>query len=72
MYMLVVAAAIIMIVLIVVFQRRQIKGRIYIAVIHYTGDEVCENVIRAFGKNKYFIKSQTVRKETTKMAVELF
>lgn len=72
MYMLVVAAAIIMIVLIVVFQRRQIKGRIYIAVIHYTGDEVCENVIRAFGKNKYFIKSQTVRKETTEMAVELF
>ena len=29
-------------------------------------------MIRAFGKNKYFIKSQTVRKETTEMAVELF
>lgn len=31
-----------------------------------------ENVIRAFGKMKYFVKSQTVRKDSTEMAVELF
>lgn len=72
MYLLLLITAIIMIFLIVVFRKRQLKGRIYIAIIHYTGEDVCENVIRSFGKNKYFVKSQTVRKESTEMAVELF
>lgn len=72
MYILVVVSAIIMILLIALFHKKQLKGRIYIAVIHYVGEETVENVIRAFGKTKYFIKSQTVRKDTTEMAVELF
>lgn len=72
MYILVVVSAVIMILLIVFFRKRQLKGRIYIAVIHYTGEETVEQVIRTFGKIKYFIKSQTVRKDTTEMAVELF
>lgn len=72
MYLLVASTALIMILLIALFQKKQQKGRIYIAIIHYTGEEAGENVIRAFGKTKYFIKSQTVRKDTTEMAVELF
>ncbi len=72
MYLLVTVTAAIMILLILVFHSKQQKGKIYIAVIHYIGDEAGENVIRAFGKTKYFVKSQTVRKETTEMAVELF
>lgn len=72
MYLLVASTALIMILLIVLFQKKQQKGRIYIAIIHYTGEEAGENVIRAFGKTKYFIKSQTVRKDTTEMAAELF
>ena len=72
MYVLVAAAAIIMILLIALFRKHQLKGRIYIAVIHYTGEETMENVIRSFGKVKYFIKSQTARKDSTEMAVELF
>ena len=47
-------------------------GRIYIAVIHYSGDEAGDEVIRCFGKRKYFIKSKTMRKEKTEMAVEIF
>lgn len=72
MYVLVVVSAIIMILLIALFHKKQLKGRIYIAVIHYVGEDTVENVIRTFGKTKYFIKSQTVRKDTTEMAVELF
>jgi hypothetical protein len=72
MYLLVAATAVFMILLIALFHKKQQKGRIYIAIIHFTGDEAGENVIRAFGKIKYFVKSQTVRKETTEMAVELF
>lgn len=72
MYLLVVLTALVMIVMIVLFYHKQQKGRIYIAVIHYTEDEVGDNVIRAFGKMKYFIKSKTVRKGKTEMAVEVY
>ena len=72
MYVLVAAAAVIMILLILLFHKKQLKGRIYIAVIHYSVEGTMENVIRAFGKTKHFIKSETVRKDTTEMAVEMF
>ena len=72
MYLLVVITAVVMIGMIFLFYNKQQKGRIYIAVIHYIGDEVGDNVIRAFGKIKYFIKSKTVRKGKTEMAVEVY
>lgn len=72
MYLLVVVTAVVMIGMIILFYHKQQKGRIYIAVIHYMGDEVGDNVIRAFGKMKYFIKSKTVRKGKTEMAVEVY
>ena len=72
MYLLVVITAVVMIGMIVLFYHKQQKGRIYIAVIHYIGDEVGDNVIRTFGKMKYFVKSKTVRKGKTEMAVEVY
>ena len=72
MYLLVLIAALVMIGMIVLFYNKQQKGRIYIAVIHYVGDEVGDKVIRAFGKMKYFVKSKTVRKGKTEMAVEVY
>ena len=72
MYLLVVITAAVMIGMIVLFYNKQQKGRIYIAVIHYIGDEVGDNVIRTFGKMKYFVKSKTVRKGKTEMAVEVY
>ena len=72
MYLLVVVTAVVMIAMVVIFYNKQQKGRIYIAVVHYVGDEAGDNVIRAFGKMKYFIKSKTVRKGKTEMAVEVY
>lgn len=72
MYLLVGLSAVVIITLIMIFYRRQQKGRIYIAVIRYIGDEAGDNVIRAFGKMKYFIKSKTVRKGKTELAVEVY
>lgn len=72
MYMLALIAAAIMILMIILFYSRQQRGKIYIAVIHYSGDEAGDEVIRCFGKRKYFIKSKTMRKEKTEMAVEIF
>ena len=72
MYLLVLVAALVMILLVAFFYCKQQKGRIYILVVHYTGDEAGDNVIRAFGKMKYFVKSKTVRKNKTEMAVEVY
>ena len=72
MYILVLVAAVVMTLLIVLFYRKQQNGRIYILVVHYVGDEAGDNVIRALGKIKYFIKSKTLRKEKTEMAIEVF
>lgn len=72
MYLLVAITAGVMIGMIILFYNKQQKGRIYIAVIHYIGDEVGDNVIRTFGKMKYFVKSKTVRKGKTEMAIEVY
>lgn len=72
MYVLALIAAAIMILMIILFYSRQQRGKIYIAVIHYSGDEAGDEVIRCFGKRKYFIKSKTMRKAKTEMAVEIF
>ena len=72
MYVLVLVAAVVMTVMVIIFYSRQQKGRIYILVVHYTGDEAGDNIIRSFGKIKYFIKSKTLRKEKIEMAIEVF
>lgn len=72
MYLLVVVAAIIMIIMILIFRNKQVKGKIYILVVHYIGDSAGDDIIRALGKIKYFIKSKTLRKEKTEMAIEVF
>ncbi len=72
MYLLVLVTAAVMIGMIILFYFKQQKGRIYIAVVHYLGDEAGDNVIRAFGKMKYFIKSKTVRKGKTELAIEVY
>lgn len=72
MYVLVIVAALVMIGMILLFYHKQQKGKIYIAVIHYTTQEAGDDVIRAFGKMKYFVKSKTMRKGKTEMAVEVY
>lgn len=72
MYLLVVVTAIVMIGMIVLFYHKQQSGRIYIAVIHYTGDEAGDNIIRALGKMRYFVKSKTARKGKTEIAIEVY
>jgi len=72
MYLLALVAAIVMIGMIFLFYNKQQKGRIYIAVIHYITEEAGDEIIRAFGKTKHFVKSKTMRKEKTELAVEVY
>jgi hypothetical protein len=72
MYVLVLVAAVVMIVMIVLFYYKQQNGRIYILVVHYVGEAAGDEIIRALGKIKHFVKSKTLRKEKTEMAIEVF
>lgn len=72
MYVLVIVAGLVMIVMLALFYSHQDKGRVYIAVIHYVGDMVGDEITRAFGRTKFFVKSKTMRSERTEMAVEVF
>lgn len=72
MYVLGVTASVFMIALVVAFSKMQERGRVYVAVIHYTGQQAGDEVFRAFGRNKYVVKSKTMRGEQVEMAVEVF
>lgn len=72
MYVLTVAASLILIILLAIFCRKTTKGNVYIAIIHYTGLDAGDDIIRAFGKNKHNIKSKTMRGDMTELAVEVF
>ena len=72
MYVLVLVAAVVMVVMIMLFYHKQQNGRIYILVVHYVGDNAGDDVVRALGKIKYFIKSKTLHKDKTEMAIEVF
>lgn len=72
MYLLAFVTAIVMILMISLFYSKQQKGKIYIAVIHYTEAQAGDEVIRALGKRKYFVKSKTERKNKTELAIEIY
>lgn len=72
MYILAMVAAVVMIFLFWFFYHNQQKGKIYIAVIHYRGDEAGDKILQSFGKMKYFMKAKTLRKEKVEMSIEVF
>lgn len=72
MNVLAIAAAVVIILMLVIFYRTQESGKVFITIIHYHGDETGDNVTRAFGKMKYFVKSKTMRGDAVEMAVEVF
>ena len=72
MYALGLVTAVVMIGMILFFYHWQAKGRVYIAVIHYLGTDAEDDIVRAFGRCKFVVKSKTMRKDSTEMAVEVF
>lgn len=67
-----IAAGAVMIGMLALFYSHQDKGRVYIAVIHYASDAVGDDITRAFGRTKFFVKSKTMRGDHVEMAVEVF
>lgn len=71
MFVLAFCAALVIIVMLAIFYHKQQNGEIYIAVIHYEGDKTGDQILQTFGKQKYFVKSKTLRGTSTEMAVEV-
>lgn len=72
MYGLALISSIVMVIMIVAFYYYQEKGQIYIVVVHYEAPAREEDVLRAFYNQKFRLKSQTMRKDQTELAAEVF
>ena len=72
MYALVGLTAVVIVVMIAGFASHQDKARVYMMVIHYTGQTTGDDIVRAFGRTKFTVKSKTMRGDKVEMAVELF
>ena len=72
MYGLTIVSAVIMIAMIVCFYAKSTAGQVYVTVIHYEGNDTADLVAKAFEKTKHFVKSKTIRGNTTELAVEVY
>ena len=72
MYWLTLASAVILIIMIVCFYAKASTGQVFVAVIHYEGTEAGDDIMKAFGKVKHYLKSKTLRAGTTELAVEVY
>ena len=64
--------AVVIVVMIAGFASHQDKARVYMMVIHYTGQTTGDDIVRAFGRTKFSVKSKTMRGDKVEMAVEVF
>ncbi len=64
--------AVVIVAMIAGFASHQDKSRVYMMVIHYTGHTTGDDIVRAFGRTKFTVKSKTMRGDKVEMAVEVF
>lgn len=72
MFILAITGSVLLTVLIHMLYHRQKNGMIYIMVVHYTGELVGDEVLRAMKKMKYQMKSKTLRGDETEMILEVY
>jgi ABC-type spermidine/putrescine transport system permease subunit II len=63
--------AIIVILLFLILNRKVISNDVYILIIHYSGEDVSDELRRIMRSIRYQIKSKTVRKSDVELAVEV-
>ena len=61
MYALVGLTAVVIVVMIASFASHRDKSRVYMMVVHYTGQTTGDDIVRAFGRTKFTVKSKTMR-----------
>ena len=63
---------VVMLALIWIFYAKQSTNQVYMAVIHYTGDDTGDEILRELNKARYHVKSRTFRGSKTELAVEVY
>ncbi|MEG1569650.1 MAG: DUF4956 domain-containing protein [Clostridia bacterium] len=62
---------VVMLIIMLLTKRRHGRDEIYILLIHYTGEDISDDIRRVLGGQPYQIKSKTMRKQNVEMAVEV-
>jgi hypothetical protein len=63
--------AVIVILMLIAIGRRQSASEIYILIVHYTGEDIADELRRILHGKRFQIKSKTVRKDNVEMAIEV-
>jgi hypothetical protein len=58
--------------LVAIMTRTTFKGKVFIAIIRFGGELTEEKIKVALGRQKFRVKSKSVRKDLTEIALELF
>ena len=72
MYILALLCSAVMLLVVLFFHFKPETGSVYVGVLHYTGDKSEEEIYRVFGRAKYHVKSKTMYRGRTELAVEVF
>ena len=70
-YFLALATMLVMFIIVRYFSKKKNNGKIYILIVHYNGEGTEGEIIKLFGKNKYQLRSKTMRKGDAEMTLEL-
>ncbi|HBL85276.1 MAG: DUF4956 domain-containing protein [Clostridiales bacterium GWF2_38_85] len=57
---------------ILIMSKTSFKGKVYIAIIHFTGDFTEDKIKIAMGRQKYRLKSKTTKKNLYELALEIY
>ena len=63
--------AVIVILMLIAIGRRKSASEIYILIVHYSGEDIADELRRILHGKRFQIKSKTVRKDNVEMAIEV-
>jgi uncharacterized membrane protein YhiD involved in acid resistance len=63
--------AVIVILMLITIGRRTSATEIFILIVHYTGDDIADELRRILHGKRFQVKSKTIRKDNVEMAIEL-
>jgi hypothetical protein len=70
-YLALVGAVIVILMLITIGRRKSVGSEIFILIVHYTGEDIADELRRILHGKRFQIKSKTIRKNNVEMAIEV-
>ena len=70
-YLALVGAVVVILMLITIGRRKSVGSEIFILIVHYTGEDIADELRRILHGKRFQIKSKTIRKDSVEMAIEV-